>query len=175
MPFLSLPPPVINTLLIAAAFVVLAALAKNGKKRKGSGVIKARKPLTEREQSMYFRLAAALPEHVVLSQVSFSALLTTKTRATRNRFDRKVADFVICRRSFSVLAVVELDDSTHKGRENEDSAREKLLTDAGYKVLRYRHIPDEAKIRADIANLFEAVKTAPAAAINATTLKEPTV
>ena len=99
---------------------------------------------------MYFRLRESFPEHVVLAQVAFSALLETKNRAVRNRFDRKVADFVLCDKAFTVLAVIELDDSTHKGRELADRARQELLTGAGYRVLRYGAVPDAARLQADV-------------------------
>ncbi len=98
---------------------------------------------------MFFRLQSALPNLIVLSQVSFGALLTAKSRAVRNTFDRKRADFVICDKSFKVLAVVELDDRSHDGREEQDANRDKLLTDAGYRVIRYRGIPDIEQVEAD--------------------------
>ena len=106
-------------------------------------------PLTKHEQLMFFRLQEALPKLIVLSQVSFGALLTAQARGVRNTFDRKRADFVICDKSFKVLAVIELDDSSHDGREEQDANRDKLLTDAGYRVLRYRGIPDIEQVAVD--------------------------
>jgi very-short-patch-repair endonuclease len=100
---------------------------------------------------MYFQLTQAFPSGVVLAQVAFSALITSKDRATRNRFDRKVADFVICTKAFQVAAVIELDDSSHRGREVQDSKRDRLLESAGYRVLRYKTIPDIDKLRIDVA------------------------
>lgn len=147
---------VLVLIVLIVAVVVVAALAK--KKRgptEGAGRAiegekpRACQPLTKHEQAMFFRLQGALPSLIVLSQVSFGALLTAKSRGTRNTFDRKRADFVICDKSFKVLAVVELDDSSHDGREEQDANRDKLLTDAGYRVLRYRSIPDVEQVAGD--------------------------
>jgi very-short-patch-repair endonuclease len=60
-----------------------------------------------------------------------------------------MADFVLCSKAFDVLAVIELDDSSHKSREREDADRDQWLTKAGYRVVRYPQIPDEAKLLAD--------------------------
>ncbi|MBC3862195.1 DUF2726 domain-containing protein [Undibacterium jejuense] len=140
--------------LIALAVLAILAIAINNriksKSKKTPGDISKKLPLTKNEQPMYFRLAEALPEYVVLAQVAFSALLQTKNRATRNKFDRKVADFVVCTKAFEVLAIVELDDSSHKGREEQDRARDSLLTNAGYRVARYARTPDVETIKRDI-------------------------
>jgi len=78
----------------------------------------------------------------VLTQVAFSALMKTSEQATRSRFDRKVADFVLCSRAFEVIAVIELDDSNHEKRKKENTARDKLMIEAGYRVLRYKRVPN---------------------------------
>jgi len=105
-------------------------------------LIFGKNPLTRNEQPMYFRLVEAFPEHVVLTQVAFSALMKTSEQATRSRFDRKVADFVLCSRAFEVIAVIELDDSNHEKRKKENTARDKLMIEAGYRVLRYKRVPN---------------------------------
>lgn len=137
-------------LVFAAAFVALAITAK----RRPRGVTekpRASWPLTKNEQAMYFRLSGALPDLIVLSQVSFGALLSAKSTAARNTFDRKRADFVICEKSFKVVAIVELDDSSHDGRKARDDKRDAQLTAAGYRVLRYRGIPNIDRVQADFA------------------------
>lgn len=99
---------------------------------------------------MFNRLKQALPTTTVSAQVSFGALLAAKSRATRNRFDRKIADFVICDHAYQVLAVVELDDASHRSKTSADSARDLLLTQAGYRVLRYPNIPDIDRVKLDV-------------------------
>ena len=101
---------------------------------------------------MYFRLVEAFPEYVVLAEVAFSALLYARGQGTRNAFNRLRADFVVCDKSFRVVAVIEVDDSTHDnkvGREK-DAARDVMLEGAGYRVLRYRSVPDVERLRHDI-------------------------
>ena len=136
---------------VLIAIVIGALKGKGGsvKEEKGEKDIRAKRPLTQREQSMFLRLSATFPEHVVLSQVAFSALITSRQPATRNGFNRKMADFVLCSKAFDVLAVIELDDASHKNREREDADRDQWLTKAGYRVERYLQIPDEAKLLAD--------------------------
>lgn len=130
---------------------VVAAAKINANKETGQqGTISAKIPITKNEQPMYFRLREAFPEHVVLAQVAFSAVLQTKVRSTRNTFDRKVADFVICTKAFQVVAFVELDDASHNGKETADSKRDSLLTSAGYKVFRYKRVPDVETLVSDI-------------------------
>lgn len=101
---------------------------------------------------MYWRLADAFPhpEHVVLAQVSFSALLVAKRGTSRYRFAQKRADFVLVDKSFKVRAVIELDDKSHTGKGANDRDRDSMLEAAGYRVFRYPAIPDTAKLRADI-------------------------
>ena len=95
--------------VVIAAVLAVVAVAFAKKPAKGDAP-KKRRLLTEREQAMHNRLTQALPNAVILAQVSMGALLTARSRATRNRFDRKIVDFVVCDRAFQVVAVIELDD-----------------------------------------------------------------
>jgi very-short-patch-repair endonuclease len=112
------------------------------RRRRALGDIRARKLLTDREQPMFHRLQQAFPEYFVLTQVAFSALITAKDMPTRATFNRKVADFVLTNKAFEVVAVIELDDASHRGREEHDSRRDSLLERAGYRVLRFKKVPD---------------------------------
>lgn len=129
-------------LSLAVVLWVGAAVLKGGRRRRALGVIRARKLLTDREQPMFHRLQQAFPEYFVLTQVAFSALITAKEMPTRATFNRKVADFVLTNKAFEVIAVIELDDASHRGREEHDSRRDSLLERAGYRVLRFKHVPD---------------------------------
>ena len=142
-------------LAIAALILFFAMLAKRqtGKSRKPLRL--HRKPvMTTREQQMYQLLQTALPECTVLAQVAFSALVTAKGWENRNRFDRKVADFVLCSQQLNVIAVIELDDRSHAGREREDKERDTMLRLAGYVTLRYANFPTQQALRADIEQLL---------------------
>lgn len=106
--------------------------------------------LTMREQPMYAQLVKAFPNHIILAQVSFSALLESYDQATKNRYNRKFADFVVCTKAFGALAIIELDDGSHVGREAKDAERDAFLHAAGYQVCRYRNIPNLQQLREDI-------------------------
>lgn len=143
--------PLVLIALITAKKRAEGAATRDG--RKATGELSAKQPLTEREQAMYFRLTKTLPEHVVLAQVAFSALLTTKDKPTRATFDRKVADFVLCDKAFTVLAAIELDDASHRDRQAHDAARDALLTKAGIRVMRFKNVPDADVLLQAVAKL----------------------
>lgn len=138
-------------LLAVVALVVLGLYLLNRKMASTPKEAPRRRlPLNKVEQAMYMRLREAFPEHVVLAQVAFSSLLTARHRRTRDTFDRKVADFVLCTKAFEVLAVFEMDDLSHRDNTDHHAARDLLLTDAGYAVLRYKTAPSVEEIRAAV-------------------------
>ena len=116
-----------------------------------------RKPLmTENEKAFFRTLQRALPGHHVFPQVSFGAFLTVdgnltqqKRWAVRSRFDRKMADFVVCdRETCDIVALVELDDRTHSAAR--DRKRDELTKAAGYQTIRFhsKQKPTESEIAA---------------------------
>lgn len=117
--------------------------------------IRSKHIMTNHEKTMFIEITRCLPECYVFPQVSFNSLITTKAWATRNKFNRKVADFVITNNKFNVLAVIELDDSSHKGKEQKDIDRDKMLKEGGYKVLRYSVMPPKDKLRRDVVGKDE--------------------
>lgn len=138
---------VLVVVILAVAVVVAAIFKKAGTRAPKPDRPLRRQLLTSREREMFNALRTAAPETILLAQVSFSALIDAKQRAIRNTFDRKTTDFVLCDSTFEEVVVIELDDSSHRGREKEDAEREKLLTDAGYKVIRFRSIPTAEEAR----------------------------
>jgi very-short-patch-repair endonuclease len=96
-----------------------------------------------------------VPSFHVFPQVSFAAILTDEGRLSakarwnvRGRFDRKIADFVICEPgTFKILAIVELDDRTHNARA--DRQRAQLTEAAGYRTFPFtaKHKPSVAEIQ----------------------------
>lgn len=118
--------------------------------------------LTRAEQVFYGRLVRAFPGHVVLAQVALSQLLAVdraqaagKSQAIRNRYQQLVADFVICAPDFSVIAVVELDDHSHRRdvQRERDQRKDEFLQAAGLKVIRVpvSDMPNEAALKALVA------------------------
>ncbi|WP_043971819.1 MULTISPECIES: DUF2726 domain-containing protein [Acinetobacter] len=110
----------------------------------------ARPVITLFESRMFIRLQQAFPQHHVLAQVAFSALITSDHYKIRSKFNRKVTDFVILDQEMQVLAIIELDDPSHIGKELEDKKRDQMLQEAGYLVQRYTQIPSVKQLQMDI-------------------------
>lgn len=110
----------------------------------------AKPVITLFEQKMFFRLNEAFPQHHVLAQVAFSALIDTDQFKLRAKFNRKVTDFVLLNHQLEVIAIIELDDPTHIGKEQKDAQRDAMLHQAGYKVYRYTEIPSCRELKKDI-------------------------
>lgn len=143
-------------LIIGIVVVVLLGImaGKNKKPRQQHTPIQPKAILTRREQQFFQVLSQALPRCYIFPQVSFSAILNTKGFYTRSQFNRKIADFVICNEQLGIVAIIELDDSSHKGREQQDATRDAMLNEAGYTVLRYAQIPESWQIQKDLQKLL---------------------
>lgn len=115
--------------------------------------IKSSYLMTEHEKIM-FHVLKQLPDCHVFAQVSFGAILWTSSWQTRNKFNKKIADFVVTDWNFKILAVIELDDKSHDGKEEKDQARDNMLKEAGYKVLRYRAVPKREELAKDILTVI---------------------
>ena len=139
---------VLLTIIILA---ILSVLKKGESKNENAkrSPIKGKRIITMNEQPTFIKLREALPEHIILAQVAFSAFMTAQGYATRNLFNRKVADFIVLDKTFNIVAIVELDDSSHKGKEKIDAERDALIQEAGFRVVRYKRTPELAQIHAD--------------------------
>ncbi|WP_148640236.1 DUF2726 domain-containing protein [Aureimonas sp. AU20] len=135
-PLAAFAPYAIAGVALVLVYAVLAALLKPKAK------LERRPLLTKAELELLTILRALLPRHHVNCQVSMGALL--KPRAglsrkayslSRNKVSQKVVDFVVMDpASGEVDAVIELDDRSHDARK--DAARDKLLTQGRYQVIR---------------------------------------
>lgn len=148
-------------LFVVVILVIVAALVV-AKTKKGAGIgdapwpFYAKKPLSSPEQVLYFRLCKALPEHIVLAQVGLSRILGVKKGNNFgewfNRINRLSADFVLCSKDSTIVAVIELDDASHEkaDRQAADAKKDKALSSAGIRIVRWqaKSIPDEAAIKA---------------------------
>lgn len=143
------------------AFIAVAVFRLRRKRKKvfqslntftipvNKGELFAKPPLNKGERLMFHRLQEALPEYVVLSQVSLTAMMTSLDVEMRNRFERQVASFVVCTRGFSIAAIVDLEDPLNAPRQVALAEQGRLLKQAGYNVLRYKRFPEVAQLRAD--------------------------
>lgn len=154
--------------ILAGALLLTAALKAKRSRRLGlvpTPQYYGKKPLTAPEQEMYRRLKQAMPECVVLAQVSLSSLVGVKEgedwRRWFNRISQKSVDFVLCLpHDFTVVAVIELDDLSHTrpDRVRADTTKDVALRIAGHPILRFkRHtMPTVEQIRLRIAGKPEA-------------------
>lgn len=114
-----------------------------------------KRPLTEEEQALYHSLVKALPEHVILAQVQLSQLLGVRKghniHEWYNRINRLSADFVVCGKDATVIAVIDLDNDTRDrgDRQADDARKHKALSAASIRVLHWQawNLPDAAEIR----------------------------
>lgn len=146
-------------IVVVAVVSILAVVKAKSQSGIGNEVwpLYAKKPLSQPEQVLYFRLVQALPEYIVLAQVQLSRLLGVKKgnnyQAWFNRINRMSADFVLCKKDSSIVAVIELDDATHQkeDRKAADAKKDKALSSADIRVVRWqaKAIPDVAAIQAE--------------------------
>jgi NOL1/NOP2/fmu family ribosome biogenesis protein len=148
----------IPLLIGVIVLLLLALLAKKfagGSREPNPWPFYAKKPLTQPEQILYWRLVKALPEHIVLAQVQCSRVLGVKRgfkfNEWNNRINRLSYDFVICKKDGSVVAAIELDDKTHETakRAETDAKKQRATEAAGVLLVRWNvaKMPDEAVIR----------------------------
>jgi hypothetical protein len=143
---------IILLVAILAFFVVM--LQRREKSSLSKNLYRSKPLLSANEKEFFIRLSQALPACHVLTQVALGALLQPNVRnnnkeyyRARGVFSQKIADYVICNGNMDVLAVVELDDRTH--RNDKDAKRDAMLVQAGYKVIRWdsKNKPTAEQIR----------------------------
>lgn len=136
-------------LAIIIVFIVFVLIKKVADKRAKAGsqndkppYFKKRTLLEEKEQVLFHRLIEAMPEHYVMAQVRLADIVGVKKcdnwQTWFNKVSRKSVDFVICDKSFVVLACIELDGETHEqaDRKKADNAKDEALQAAGIPIVR---------------------------------------
>ncbi|WP_413460621.1 DUF2726 domain-containing protein [Herbaspirillum huttiense] len=115
--------------------------------------------LTEHEKKCYKVLQEAIGTKLIIApQVVFGAFIKVKGLALtdKNKARHKVAhnrgDFVICDRDFNVVALIELDDASHRrwSQRAKDARRDQLMKTVGVKAIRYRQIPSIKEVQRDL-------------------------
>ncbi|GAC1374905.1 MAG: DUF2726 domain-containing protein [Aquirhabdus sp.] len=160
---------IILAVIAGIVMILIAALVNQGnrharwrsewkKNDKDHTPIKTRPLLTVNELPIFLKLRKALPDHIILTQVALSALLSSTGQVTRNRFNRYRADFVILDKEAHVVAIIELNDESHKLQNGKVDERHAMLTEANYHVIRYSHTPDIEQIQRDCTPIKSARK-----------------
>lgn len=158
----------IAIVLILAAVVLKTWLEMKIKRREGAtpkesdGLRRAgprleqfrrKRVMTEHERKLWaslYELCKPL-KLIALSQVGFSAFIDAGDDFPR--IAQKRADFVICTEQMDVLAVIELDDSSHRDKEGDDAARDKMVRAAGIEAIRYERLPEREALLRDLMRL----------------------
>ena len=141
-------------LVVLVTCAVVAFAIHRRRSRPVAGLYESTKPLSEPEQALYWRLKEAMPECIVLGQVSFSRFLLPKSASTKTRralflrISQKTVDFLVCLPDFTVVAAVELDDKSHSTKK--DVRRDEILQSAGVTIVRLNvnNIPSAQELRA---------------------------
>lgn len=158
-------PPLAWAALALLAIAALGLLAIALRRRGPAFRVVKRALLTENEKEFLERLEDAFPGHRIMVQVCMGALMAPAVRgggadylSIRGRFAQKIVDYVVLDGSLEVVALVELDDKTH--RVDKDAERDAMTASAGYVTLRYRsrQKPGPEAIRADLAAIHAALR-----------------
>jgi very-short-patch-repair endonuclease len=134
-------------IVIFIVVIVLFVVVKLSVKGEGTGsetppYFKKKTLLNEKEQVLFNRLVEALPECFVFAQVRLADIVgikkTKNWQTWFNKVSRKSVDFVVCNKSFVVLACIELDGKTHEqeDRQKADNDKDAALNAAGIPILR---------------------------------------
>jgi hypothetical protein len=140
----------IGILLIGCLGLLLSQIALNH--RPTDSALKQRAIFSPQQQLTYTRLKTLLPELHILAQVSFDALLTTKYPRTRYKYRNMVADFVLLDQDHHIIAMIALSEAQGLKRLKNAYYEDDLLKMAGYKVLRYQHVPELSELKRDFLN-----------------------
>ncbi len=150
-------------LALLALFALVLALGL--RRRAPQFRVVKRALLTENEKEFLERLEAAFPGHRIMVQVCMGALMAPAVRggsadylSIRGRFAQKIVDYVVLDDALEVVALIELDDRTH--RQEKDALRDAMTAAAGYVTLRYhsRQKPAPEEIRGELAALHAALR-----------------
>lgn len=160
---------IIFVLAIVAVLVAVALVAMKNKGLGGKSLRYKSKPLlTANEKEFFLRLKRALPNHIILTQVSMGQVMqpavSRQTKPNKDKsesymsirgtFAQKSIDYVVCNEELEIVAIVELDDKTHSS--DKDGKRDAMLEEAGYKILRFnsKKKPTEAEIASKLEELI---------------------
>ena len=159
---LTIDAPTVVILLILALVIFFPILIKRGRLAAGGSSpwpFYVKRLLTQPEQVLYHRLVKSLPNYVVFAQVQMSRVLGVKKgfrfHEWNNRINRMSYDFVICDKAATVIAAIELDDSSHESerRIESDAKKSKATADAGLRLIRWhvKSLPDELTIQRELS------------------------
>ena len=132
--------PLIVILVILA---IIAIAIKSGRSKEEFNPYMGKPLMTAHELILYKKLNELLKNtnFILGTQVCMGAIIKTKPgmdnsayTSARNKFSKKIIDFVIADSKGKVLLIIELDDRSHNAKN--DKERDKITAAAGYPTLR---------------------------------------
>lgn len=94
---------------------------------------------------------------MILAQVDIKRIVRTKRNKSHQHFNRVAQlslDYVICRRDFSVVAAIELDDPSHdrQRQKTRDEEKDAVMKATGVRLIRFdvRRYPSEFEVRKQV-------------------------
>lgn len=148
-----------GNLMVAAVLLFMAVIVIH-RMRSGHGAtpsdftVRLRQFLTGREMEAFRIIVPIAESHGlhVCPQASMDSFLKFEGEGgfrERGRYKARRSDFALMDRSGSVVLVIEIDDASHRGREDKDAARDTVVKMAGVNTLRVPggRLPDSAEMR----------------------------
>lgn len=156
--------PSILVIAVVVAVVVLRVVSWWLANRRRAGPVgpwpfEARRAVLSRPEAiLYERLVRACPQQIILAQVQVSRILEVRrgapVQAWLNRISRLSVDFLILRRDMSIVAAIELDDSSHSHprRQEADARKNRAFEAAGVPLWRFsvQRIPEVGELQAAV-------------------------
>lgn len=134
-----------------------------GVKKAAGDAYKQTDIMTPNELEFFARLEEALPDYYIFPQVSLGAIISPAVRRSSKDWMRQFnvissqrPDFAIYTKKMKLVALIELDDKTHKA--GKDKIRDGRTKSAGIPTIRYesRDKPELGTIQRDIKSLSSA-------------------
>ena len=149
----------IGNVMVGAVFIfmIVILIARMGSGRGATPkdfTVRLRQFLTAREMEA-FRIIMPIAESMglhVCPQASMDSFLKFEGEGgfrERGRYKARRSDFALMDRNGSVVLVIEIDDASHRGREEKDAARDSVVGMAGVNTLRVPggRLPDTTEMR----------------------------
>ncbi|MFZ6649704.1 DUF2726 domain-containing protein [Undibacterium sp. TJN25] len=142
------------------------------KKSKDQFDFRKKKPLTEAEEQMYWKLVQALPQHVILTKISLPRILSSSTVEARGSITQKTLDFLVCEKDFTLVAAIDIEDKSPSGsRKRAEEAKKFALDKAGIKLIKWKSsaLPTDAEILSRVLGIkpkAPALKIVPSESFN---------
>lgn len=135
----------IIVLLLIVAIILFFKKFQGGAEETLSN-LKKKTILNDFEKKLFIQLKTALPDHQILTKVSFQNLMSADSQdkdvsnqSVWRSFSTRVADFVIADSEFNVKAIVQI-ENTYKGKQSAKKQKNlDVLEEVGYKVVTVKY------------------------------------